>query len=110
MRSKMPEVEFQVLCANRTTACHRVKSLMSDFGKLKNGSRHQIYDHSGKRYFDTVEEAIIRRNDLFDKAEEDVIGIELIIYNTDCNQNKNNFLVRIFSTLLNLRKKSKIHC
>ena len=75
----MPQVEFRVLCANDGKACGRVKSLMKDFPDLKNAPRSQIYDHHGRRYFKTVAEAKARVREIYARAGNDVLGIELAI-------------------------------
>lgn len=75
----MPEVEFRVLCADRKDACERVKERMSDFKKLENASQAEPYDHYGKRRFESVRDAITRRNKLLKESGNDIKGIELVI-------------------------------
>lgn len=75
----MLRVEFRILCANRNTACDRAKSLMTDFEKLENASPEKMYDYHGTRYFETVAKAKERRDEIFNKAGDDVKGIELAI-------------------------------
>ena len=75
----MPHVEFQVLCANDGEACSRVKSLMKNFPDIKNAPRTEAYDHYCKRYYETLEEARVRVREIYDKAGDDVISIELAV-------------------------------
>ena len=75
----MPEVEFRVLCANTEIACNRVKTLMSDFPSLSDAKKDHVYDHFGTRKFNSVAEAIQRKNQLYTQAGNDVTDIKLII-------------------------------
>ncbi|HEX9845513.1 MAG TPA: hypothetical protein VGA92_03505 [Candidatus Nitrosotenuis sp.] len=75
----MPEVEFRVLCANTEIACNRVKTLMNDFSSIKDAKKDHVYDHFGTRKFDSVADAIKRKNQLYTQAGNDVCDIKLII-------------------------------
>ena len=68
-----------MLCANENDASDRVKSLMGDFSDLKNAPRSEIYDHHGRRNFETIADAKARREEIFAKAGSDVLGIDLAV-------------------------------
>lgn len=72
----MHEIEFDVLCANDSDACNRVKDIMSDF-KISSAEKTDDFDHKGVKVFDTIKEAEARIDEIKSIAGENVIDITM---------------------------------